>query len=350
MDPQTAMILARTLQAQTGQPPSPEMLAGFYQSNDSTTGLDDALSSARAYLANAGQVGPTPAPSVPAPDGMTTPGMNPGGSGASGPGAGPTFGAPASIGQISNQANQGAIGAAGAKGQVGSMLSSIGSPLGGPLTSAMMAALNQLSKAVGFESVPGQNFNYFDMNTMLNDPEMANAITQQVDFAAPSSVAAQSISSAAGRGPSFGIANFSASQNREDDPGGVGQGPAGGIGLTGVAGIPGDAGPAGPAPDSGPAPSTTSDTGQSGGAPFADGGFVPGRGSGDTVPARLEPGEFVVNKDAAKRHGGALSRINKEKGLRRPIESLDDLLTRARAYFDVGGASGPGMPTSRGPR
>jgi hypothetical protein len=33
---------------------------------------------------------------------------------------------------------------------------------------------------------------------------------------------------------------------------------------------------------------------------FAKGGFVPGSGSGDTVPAMLTPGEFVVTKDKAK--------------------------------------------------
>ena len=45
---------------------------------------------------------------------------------------------------------------------------------------------------------------------------------------------------------------------------------------------------------------------------FARGGFVPGTGSGDTVPAMLEPGEFVVRKSAAMAMGGSvLHRINR---------------------------------------
>jgi TP901 family phage tail tape measure protein len=41
-----------------------------------------------------------------------------------------------------------------------------------------------------------------------------------------------------------------------------------------------------------------------------EGVFVPGSGDGDRVPALLEPGEFVVNKKAAKQHGGLLHDIN----------------------------------------
>lgn len=45
---------------------------------------------------------------------------------------------------------------------------------------------------------------------------------------------------------------------------------------------------------------------------FATGGFVPGSGSGDTVPAMLTPGEFVVRKSAAQAMGAeALHGINK---------------------------------------
>jgi TP901 family phage tail tape measure protein len=45
---------------------------------------------------------------------------------------------------------------------------------------------------------------------------------------------------------------------------------------------------------------------------FASGGFVPGSGSGDIVPAMLEPGEFVIRKSAAQAMGAeALHRINK---------------------------------------
>jgi hypothetical protein len=42
----------------------------------------------------------------------------------------------------------------------------------------------------------------------------------------------------------------------------------------------------------------------------AGGGTVPGTGTGDTVPALLTPGEFVVNKSAASKHGAALRAIN----------------------------------------
>jgi len=40
------------------------------------------------------------------------------------------------------------------------------------------------------------------------------------------------------------------------------------------------------------------------------GPWVPGKGTGDRVPALLEPGEFVVNKKAAKQYGGMLEDIN----------------------------------------
>ena len=49
------------------------------------------------------------------------------------------------------------------------------------------------------------------------------------------------------------------------------------------------------------------------GAPkkFADGGWVPGTGNKDTVPAVLTPGEFVVTKDAAQENKGFLQKLNK---------------------------------------
>ena len=49
-----------------------------------------------------------------------------------------------------------------------------------------------------------------------------------------------------------------------------------------------------------------------GGKGFATGGMVPGSGSGDTVPARLTPGEFVIRKKAVKSFGANnLAKINK---------------------------------------
>jgi len=41
-----------------------------------------------------------------------------------------------------------------------------------------------------------------------------------------------------------------------------------------------------------------------------NGSWVPGSGSGDKIPAMLEPGEFVVNRNAAKQYGGMLEDIN----------------------------------------
>lgn len=52
--------------------------------------------------------------------------------------------------------------------------------------------------------------------------------------------------------------------------------------------------------------------GQQGGRRFAEGGIVPGTGNGDTVPAMLTPGEFVVKKSAAKAIGfSKLASMNK---------------------------------------
>ncbi|MCX8016424.1 MAG: hypothetical protein N2690_00780, partial [Rhodocyclaceae bacterium] len=42
------------------------------------------------------------------------------------------------------------------------------------------------------------------------------------------------------------------------------------------------------------------------GLKFATGGPVPGSGNGDTVPALLTPGEYVIRKDAVRRYGRAL--------------------------------------------
>lgn len=48
---------------------------------------------------------------------------------------------------------------------------------------------------------------------------------------------------------------------------------------------------------------------------FARGGVVPGSGSGDTVPAMLEPGEFVIRKKAVQTLGsGNLHKMNKSSG------------------------------------
>ena len=40
---------------------------------------------------------------------------------------------------------------------------------------------------------------------------------------------------------------------------------------------------------------------------MAGGGQVPGSGSGDTVPAMLTPGEFVMSKGAVQQYGAIYS-------------------------------------------
>ena len=44
---------------------------------------------------------------------------------------------------------------------------------------------------------------------------------------------------------------------------------------------------------------------------FSRGGWVPGSGNGDTVPALLEPGEFVLRKSAAQAFGPQLASVNR---------------------------------------
>ncbi len=45
----------------------------------------------------------------------------------------------------------------------------------------------------------------------------------------------------------------------------------------------------------------------------ASGGFIPGAGNKDSVPAMLMPGEFVMNKESSKKHGWLLSQLNQNK-------------------------------------
>lgn len=63
-----------------------------------------------------------------------------------------------------------------------------------------------------------------------------------------------------------------------------------------------------------PALKSFAGSGKRGGIPigFATGGLVPGSGNGDTVPAMLTPGEFVIRKSSVNKIGASnLSRINK---------------------------------------
>jgi len=60
--------------------------------------------------------------------------------------------------------------------------------------------------------------------------------------------------------------------------------------------------------------------GRSGRRRFATGGIVPGTGTGDTVPAMLEPGEFVIRKSSVEKYGAEnLQRLNRGGKKRRGI-------------------------------
>ena len=60
--------------------------------------------------------------------------------------------------------------------------------------------------------------------------------------------------------------------------------------------------------------------------------WVPGSGSGDIIPALLEPGEFVVNRNAAKQNGGLLHAINSQNmkfgGIKKRDTNVQSLLDR----------------------
>ena len=58
---------------------------------------------------------------------------------------------------------------------------------------------------------------------------------------------------------------------------------------------------------------------------FNRGGWVPGTGNSDTVPAMLQPGEFVIRKSAAQAFGSSLNGINKYAGGGKVSYTGDDL-------------------------
>lgn len=73
----------------------------------------------------------------------------------------------------------------------------------------------------------------------------------------------------------------------------------------------------------------------------ADGGQVPGRGSGDTVPAMLTPGEFVATKKTVQRIGvGAFDALNRGQAT---ITPLDD---RRRRKYSQGGSVSAGVASA----
>lgn len=58
---------------------------------------------------------------------------------------------------------------------------------------------------------------------------------------------------------------------------------------------------------------------------FASGGYVPGVGNSDTVPAMLTPGEFVIRKKAVEKIGvGRLARLNRNNGGPIPTQYFED--------------------------
>ena len=73
-------------------------------------------------------------------------------------------------------------------------------------------------------------------------------------------------------------------------------------------------------------------------AGMARGGMVPGAGSGDTVPAMLTPGEFVVRKSAVQAFGAQnLGKINKyaHGGTIKRKQSRQGINSSKVAYTDV---------------
>ncbi|HEX4610098.1 MAG TPA: phage tail tape measure protein [Urbifossiella sp.] len=71
---------------------------------------------------------------------------------------------------------------------------------------------------------------------------------------------------------------------------------------------------------------------------FAVGGVVPGHGSGDTVPAQLEPGEFVIRKNSAQKIGyDTLHALNAQRyaagGMVKPTVVTQDNIKAILAEF-----------------
>ena len=79
---------------------------------------------------------------------------------------------------------------------------------------------------------------------------------------------------------------------------------------------------------------------QEGGSPF-----VPGTGNGDRIPALLEPGEFVVNKKAAKKYGGLLHDINFNQAPRFMAGRSVRKKNKGRSSFDL--AKTPSAPSQQ---
>lgn len=79
---------------------------------------------------------------------------------------------------------------------------------------------------------------------------------------------------------------------------------------------------------------------------FAGGGMVPGVGSGDTVPAMLEPGEFVIRKKAVETIGhDNLADINRKTAGDRATDTVSALLTPGEFVINKRSADAIGLNT-----
>ena len=83
---------------------------------------------------------------------------------------------------------------------------------------------------------------------------------------------------------------------------------------------------------------------------MVEGGEVPGQGTGDTVPAMLEPGEFVMSKGAVQNEGlENLEQMNAEGGgTNKPIIRGGTTYAKGGGSIDVKGKGNTGQMTMKG--
>ena len=84
-------------------------------------------------------------------------------------------------------------------------------------------------------------------------------------------------------------------------------------------------------------------------AEMQGGGEVPGEGTGDTVPAMLEPGEFVMSKGAVQNEGlENLEQMNAEGGgTNQPIIKDGTTYAKGGGSIDVKGKGNTGKMTMK---
>jgi hypothetical protein len=80
---------------------------------------------------------------------------------------------------------------------------------------------------------------------------------------------------------------------------------------------------------------------------FARGGMVPGTGNRDTVPAMLQPGEFVIKKSSVEKLGSSTLSAMNENRFKTGMNSRRDLTMAARpkeySFSEDGNKAGPGL-------